>query len=232
MLTATELLDAALSKAAGFGINGAAVSRSELLRRIGVRQEQLFMAATAVSPHFFARRATGLLQDGAADLDTLDGLLANPPGVLRLISVEIADEGASTYQPGDPVHVVPSDDVAAYAPPRATLLDRVIAGVDNDLADVVSIRVTYARRPLRVSGLASEVEVPCDSFAELLVNDLVAYLARRDRKLSPEEKAAAAGDMKAEDEENMGLFLDYVRGFAPVEDRFAAGGQGRTPHAR
>lgn len=220
--TAKEILEAALAEAALY-TDKLPGSHTPLYRRMDVRQQELFRLVALVDYNFFGRCAEGALVDGAVDIGAMDvvgaGLGDAPPAVERLTRVEIADAGTSAYVALEEVHVVDLQDAeeAALAP-RVTHRDNVLRQVAADLDGVLELRIHYSRRPARITGPDSVIELP-GAHSELLVVDLSANIVRKSLPLGAERNAAL--ELLAAQETNLLAALEaHVAGFSPFVSRF------------
>lgn len=231
MATVEELVIQALARAMEFGDNFPA-TRSLLYRRLGVRQQQLFAAAARVNPYYFGDIAIGTL-DAAGSIDinlSGDPEAADPVENMELISeVAIEDPGTSGFAAGDEVHVVPLHDPEVAFAPRVTIQGHVIRQVGTDLANVVSIRLYYSRRPFRIDpdDAASPISLP-ETFSELLVVDVAKYLLRKAATIPQEVRQVALTALEAEEQEALGNFIEHVREFTAGAEK---GRWGRTQGA-
>lgn len=203
--------------------------RSVMYRRIGVRQQMIMLAAAKTNPDFYGTSATGDLDDGAldfADLEDTEG--AGIPSAIA--KVTIADPGTSDWAANTEVVVVAETDIAAAIPPRATVRDRVLRGVEDELDGVTSLTIFYAREGPVYDGTSRDVAVElANPWSELLVMDLARMLiAKSPASQSPQ----GAIVLKALDDEEQGMmadFLAYVSDYAPMVERFASAAQATKP---
>src|SRR5690606_33663638 len=105
-LTAQDIIDAALAEVASF-FDPTTTPDSVWVRRINVRQEELFARATSLNPDYYGICAVAPLVNGAANLRNLT---EDPPAPDRIDRIEIDDPGESEYEPGDRVNLVRADD--------------------------------------------------------------------------------------------------------------------------
>src|SRR5690606_24373787 len=193
--------------------------RSAPYRRIGVRQQQLYAMAARANPESAGVCAIGGLVNGVADF------AAREPPVLRreaITLVEIHDPGESDYEVGQRITIVTADDPDGLAP-RAFLRHRVLVGVGNELAGVATIKVWYPYIPEPASADedgSREVEIP-DPYSELLVIDLARDYARKTIALEPDIRAAIIRMQDEEEGPLLAEWIAHVRGYAPLETRFA-----------
>src|SRR5690606_33580519 len=136
--------------------------------------------------------------------------------------VEIHDPGQSDYEVGQRITIVTADDPDGLAP-RAFLRHRVLVGVANELAGVASIKVWYPYIPEPTApdeNGSREVEIP-DPHSELLVVDLARDFARKTISIAPETRAAIVAALNDEEAPMLAEWIAHVRGYAPLETRFA-----------
>lgn len=205
-----DIAIAALARALEF-TNGVPSTRSVMYRRIGIRQQQLFARAAGVNPDYFGICATGALDNGAADLSDMAPPVEKPESITK---IEVSDPGTSTYLEDQEIRVVPSTDVTVDLPPRATLRNRVIRQVENDLDGVASIRIHYARVPEPIGPSDSDKVVElADPHSELLVIDLTKSLLLKTISMDAATKAAAFEGLNKEEGELLEAFDQHVASF-------------------
>lgn len=193
--------------------------RSVAYRRIGVRQQQLYAMAARANPEYAGVCAVGGLVNGVANFATMEPPVLRPEAITL---VEIHDPGESDYEVGQRITIVTADDPDGLAP-RAFLRRRVLVGVGNELAGVATIKVwyPYIPEPARPDeGGSREVEIP-DPYSELLVIDLARDYARKTIALEPDIRAAIVRMQDEEEGPLLAEWIAHVRGYAPLETRFA-----------
>lgn len=218
-MTIQEIASAALARVAEYGANYPG-STASLVRRMSVRQAELFSLANRINPDYFGVCATAPVPHGGADLK----LLIPPAFPADLISrIEIHDPGTSTYEVGEEVQVVSFSEKDGAFPPRVTLRDMTIRQVGTDLAGVAEIEVFYSRLPLPLPFDNPDYELEVTThFQELLVLDLAKYVLRRASNLEGENRTAAIAEVVAEEEPLLGSFGEHVQSFSGAQiQRFA-----------
>jgi hypothetical protein len=217
MTTAAQLIEATESELAPH-LDLTRASRLPMLRRINVRQQQLFAFADEINPDYFGVCITGIVDQGGVDL-----WAARPPdapAIERVNRVTIADPGSSEHAAGELVHVVSLHDTDCAFPPRVTIRDGVARQVATDLDGVVSLRVAYSRRPFDLNALSDRVELE-GAYSELFVYDLALHQIRRAPGLSAEYRAAASAPFLQEEKTLLERFASHVSEYAgPLTTRF------------
>lgn len=172
-MTYDQIVDAALERASLFGQHGG-MARETLLRRIGLRQSQLFQRAAVLNPDFYGVCVVGPLSSGALDLEDLADPL-NPVGVIERIEVAVA--GTGVHPAGTTVNVVPLNDAASGLIPRVTVRDLVVRAVGTDLDGITSLRIYYGKlsKPILPTQGADVAQVR-DPYSDLLVIDAARYI--------------------------------------------------------
>lgn len=197
--------------------------------RIGDRQRELFARAGRINSERFGTSAFADLQevDGQQVIDLAD--IADPvssPELIDLIEVkELVDPGdidedAPTLAVGDEVTVVTVRDKAAEDPPRVFVRDKLVIGVDNDLANALSLRFYYPRLPEAIGQADKTREVEFDEpYDRLLTLDLTKWLlAKSDLEAAAKEKAIAS--FTAEETILLASFDEHVAGYGGAVSRF------------
>lgn len=216
-LTTREIIDAALAEVASF-FDPATTPDSVWVRRINVRQEELFARATSLNPDYYGICAVAPLVNGAADLRDLT---EDPPSAERVDRIDIDDPGTSEYAAGERVNLVRVDDADVSLPPRMLLRDHVLWGVADDMDGVAQIKVYYARRPTPIRSEDDTIELD-GAHSELLVWDLVKYMTRRAPGVDPATREAAMAFFVAQEEAALALYDAHVQQFAStLQTRFA-----------
>lgn len=216
-LTAQDIIDAALAEVAHFFDPGT-TAPPIWVRRINVRQEEIFARATSLNPDYYGICAVAPLVNGAADLRDLT---EDPPAPDRIDRIEIDDPGTSEYAAGERVNLVRVDDADVSLPPRMLLRDHVLWGVADDMDGVAKIKVYYARRPTPVRSEDDPIELD-GAHSELLVWDLAKYMARRAPGVDAGVRQAAIAFFVAEEEAALALYDAHVQQFAStLQTRFA-----------
>lgn len=225
-MTVEEIVVQALARANAWLPNDYGGPRSLLYRRVGVRQRQLFTAASALNPDFFGTAAdVDLDQFGAADVNDIAGAIPTPAAIQR---ITIVDPGTSDYVEGDEVNVVSLTDAKGALAPRMTLRSGILEAIGADLEGVVSLRVAYARQPALYGptdkNTAVDLQSPHD---ELLVTDTARFVLVLAAP-APAGRAAALAELDAEEAMLLDDFQATVRGFAPTISRFTRPSPGAT----
>lgn len=198
-------------------------SRALMYRRIGVRQQQLTLAATEANQDYFGTVAVGTVDHGAGDrVDLAD--IADPvpsPEQIQKIEVETTDGDPAAPVIGKEIAIVPIGDVDAEDPPRATLRRQILKGVGADLMHVNSVRVYYARQPASYGPtsalIVTELPTPHD---ELLVVDLAQYLLTSARGIERTERDGALARLASEEAGLLEGFRLHVAHSIPMTSRF------------
>lgn len=218
-MTYDEIVDYALARALDFGGQFPS-TRPVYYRRIEIRQQQLFTMASRVNPDYFGVTAKGTLDANyklnLADLDTATDL--DPTAAITRVLV-LGPGTHPTLQAGDEITIVPETDEDAFLPPRMTLRNFILAGVDDDLEGVATVCVHYGYRPQNNTAPmdgTETAELP-QVFQELLVIDLSAYMVRQTLSMDAETKAAALQILQAEEKEMLDPFLAEVADYANAQ---------------
>lgn len=199
-MTAEEARVLATARVAMLGADPSS-TKAPSYRRLSVRQQQLYQRAAGVNPEWSAIRVIATLDAGSCDLALIDDADIAEPARMHLVRIE--DPGTSNYGAGQQVHIVTARDGFGNEAPRCTIEDRVLWTFDDDLADVVSLRLFYPRVPLPLPADedgTSELELP-EPHVELLVIDLAKWLLRR----TPVGEGVAAGLRVLDEEEEEAL---------------------------
>lgn len=193
-------------------------ARGPLYRQIGYRQRKLFAEAAKLNPERFGVCATAPLVTSMADLSDIVSPVPTPELIQR---IEILDPGTSGYNAGDDVSVVRADDIGSELPPRAMLRDRVIIGVQQDLANVNSVRIYYPRLPDLFAetdgGKEIEFEAPWDY---LLVLHIALYTIGQAAQLTADIRKAAYDWFQMEEKNLEADFFAHVSNYGPLVSRF------------
>ena len=218
MSTVDDLVTAALSRAADFGAAYPG-SRSVLYRRLSNRLHQLYVVAARWNPEYFGVSAVGTLDSGGVSFSTMgaSGGTYAPELVSR---VEIADKGTSSYTNGDEVNVVQLNDPGAALAPRVTVRNQALQQVGTDLANVISLRMYYSRRPFRLTfdeDGTTTVDFP-EQFEELPVIDLTKWVTRKATNPPLEQRTAALVSLDAEEQEALANFEQEVTSFTSAAE--------------
>lgn len=198
-------------------------SRTLMYRRIGVRQQQLVLAATEANQDYFGTVATGTVDHASGDrVDLAD--IADPvptPEQVQRIEVEATDGNPAAPPIGKEIAVVPIGDVDAEDPPRATLRRQILKGVGTDLLHVDVVRVYYARQPMSYGPThrneITEIPTPHD---ELLVVDLALFLLNGARGIEKDERDRAVAQLASEEAGLLEGFRLHVAHSIPMTSRF------------
>ncbi len=218
-MTWQEIVENAKARAIDFGTTFPSTDRP-LFRRIEIRQQELFSAASRVNPDYFGVSAIGALDvNGAADLKDLETSLNTDPAA-SVVRVEVEDAGTHpSLVTGDEVNVVSVSDIAAALAPRMTLRNFILRQVGTELAGVVSVRAFYGYRPENKTTPLDGTEVAelPDVYQELLVIDLVKWMLKQTLEMQAETKAAAIAVMSEEEGEIQGAFMAEVSDYAGTQ---------------
>lgn len=210
-MTTDEIIAQALARGQEFSIELPA-TKSVHMRRINVRQQQLFVRAAEINPDYFGKSVSINLGAGVADLSTLN------PAAERVYQVRINGVGTSTYTTGTRVTIVPVSDMAyAGLPPRATIRDYTLTGVGTDLDLVASVWIDYSKRPAELVAFADIPELPAQ-FHELLVIDDAKSMLRRTIDADPAKRTEAISILEQEENDYMADFERHVERFQLAEE--------------
>lgn len=204
-MTVQEIIDAALARSMEFGANtpsSANVSR----QRIQAHQEVLFAMIADVNPAYVGRDGVLGLSGGQCDTALLS------PVPMRITRVFVADHGTSTLTNGYKVNVVPIDDLRSALAPRVTLRDGILAQVGAELANVVSLRVYYAKRPAALPLMTDRPELP-EQYHEILVVDLTKQLIRKSIGLNATSRAEIVEILEGEYGEILADLQTHLRNY-------------------
>jgi hypothetical protein len=214
------LVEMAFAYLGDLGVAVKNTARSILFARMSARQRELFTFASAIDWEFFGECVVATLDGGGVDLALLETQIDMYP-IESIQLIRIADPGASEYESGTRVSLVRLDDGRAF-PPRATLRSHILRGYADDLAEVASVIIWYARRPheIRMDGTVGGpgvVELP-EPFHVLLALDLAKYILARE----PETNGSAAmATIQALEDQTMASFGEHIRGsYRALEARF------------
>lgn len=169
-----------------------ATMATELVRKVDYRQKELFAVAAEVNPLFFG---TQVPQAGVA------GSWSRPADAEIVFRIEYGPN------PAQEIAVVPYDDRAAEPDWSVyQLANSYIRTSVNHIADTDTLNFWYARRPMTLTGLGSFLDgVWPESYNDLLILPIAAYLARKDGRL---EEAQGYIDDTATLE---GLFVRFLK---------------------
>lgn len=206
-------------------------ARSVMYRRIGIRQQQLFIHAAKLNPDWAGVKANAppVLWEGVLALDLAD--LTECASDL-LTKIEISVPGTSAYVAGQEVNIVSLVDPDVADAPRVLVRNRVIQAYNNELAGVTSLDIFYSRVPhaLAPTDAATVIEL-YDPHSELLVIDLTRHLLQKTIVLNPSERTAAIAVLEAEEKSLLGEFEEHVRRYSDATvarfggSRFAPGAE-------
>lgn len=218
-MTFQEIVDNAKSRGLDFSVTYPTTERV-LFRRIEIRQQELFSAATRVNPDYFGKSATGTLDaNGFVDLKDQQASVDVDPAA-NITRVEVDDAGTHpTLVTGDEINIVSISDVEADLPPRMTLRNFVLRQVGTDLAGVVSVCAFYGYRPENkatpLDG-TEEAELPA-VYQELLVMDLTQWMVQQTLEMDAGRKTAALEVLGVDEGQMMDAFLQEVADFAGAQ---------------
>lgn len=219
-MTFQEIVDNAKARAVDFGGTFPSTARV-LFRRIEIRQQEVFSAASRVNPDYFGVSASGTIDATSLSADLKD--MESAPNVdpaANVSRVEVLDPGTHpTLVAGDEIKIVPLSDIDAAVAPRMTLRNFVLTSVGQEIAGVVTILVSYGYRPENSATPLDGTEVAelPDVYQELLVIDLVKWMLKQTLELAPETKAAAIAVLSEEEDETMGAFMAEVADYAGAQ---------------
>jgi hypothetical protein len=199
-------------------------ARSVMYRRIGIRQQQLFVRAAKINPDWAGVMATAPLTawGGLLALDLAD--LITPAEAAELISrIEIAAKGTSLYAVGQEVNIVTLADPNCADAPRVIVRNKIIQAYNNELVGVTSLNVYYSRVPLPIAPTDGDCDVElAEPHVELLVIDLTRHLLQKTIALATTERTAAIAGLDAEEATALSQFDQHVRRYSDAtQARFA-----------
>jgi hypothetical protein len=209
-LTPREALNQAFAWLGSWGININSTPESVLFGRMSFRQAELFGWANSIDREYFGKSAVLPLSNGEANLATIADL-----GVVQVLTIQ--DRGTSSLISGERVRIVRADDTRDLRP-RATLRNRIIRGVGNDLAGVASLNVFYSQGApqITVSG-AGAIMIP-SPFDELLSLDVARFVLARDPATT---ESAAVAFLTAQEAQRLAAFEVHIRqSYQALESRF------------
>jgi hypothetical protein len=210
-VTAEEVIVAAMARCTDLGATVPS-AWSVYLRRIGLRQGQIFSMVAQVDPEYFGVESFVPLVNGAFTLANLS------PKVERIADVRIGNPGSSGFQSNDPVNLIRHDDQEAMLPPRAVVRDQILRQVGNDLQGVSTLVLYYSKRPATSSAItkATVMELP-EQFQDLLVIDLAKQMIRKLLDVEPARRDGWLGLLSDEESMLLGVLESHVRGFVAGE---------------
>jgi hypothetical protein len=219
-MTFQDIVDNAKARAIDFGATFPTTARV-LFRRIEIRQQEIFSAASRVNPDYFGVSASGVVDPVtlSADLKDMEAAVDVDPAS-QVSRVEVQDPGTHpTLVAGDEINVVSLHDIAAALAPRMTLRNFVLTSVGQEVAGVATVLVFYGYRPENkttpLDG-TEPAELP-DVYQELLVIDLVKWMLKQTVELAPETKAPALAVLSEEEEEMQGAFMAEVTDYGGAQ---------------
>lgn len=194
-------------------------TRALMYRRLGLRQRELMGMAARSNPDYYGVCAISPLD--AQTATDLNDIIEPVPTPELVQAVRIEDPGSSAYASGTEIAIVPWDQRDADLPPRATLRDLVLQGVDDDLTGVVSVEIFYSRLAPEFGPYDKdsvlELQHPHN---ELLVIDLNRMLLRKATRLSAPIRTDAIAACDAEEAPLLKAYLDHVVSYVPQTTRF------------
>jgi len=215
-LSVTEVIEFALARVTEH-TDQFPQSRLSMIRRVGVRQQQLLARAAGINIDYYGACAETVLVNGACDLADIASPVPTPELITK---IEIDDPGESAYASGDEINIVPSTDPDADLPPRMTLRDLVLEAVGTDLDGVTSIMVFYSRLSTAYGAndgdTLTEISSPHD---ELLVIDLAVDLLKKARGLDETVRAAALASLQGEEKDALQGYDAHVLSYGPTRAR-------------
>lgn len=219
-MTFEEVVKAALGELAAFG-DRFPTSRTGLYRRIGVRQQQLFVMAAGINPDWAGVCLTSTLVDGVANVrELMLGDAAPIPSAEHISRVEVLEPGVTDWTVGEKITLVPSDDPAAGLAPRMFVRNWVFYTVGSELDGVVSIRVHYSRVPAVVGVTAGTVAELPEPHTEALVFGVARDILRRAIALGTEVGEAVVKYVDEREAEAVAAFKEHVAKFVATTSRF------------
>ncbi len=224
-LTVGGVITQALARVQEVTDDAPSANASVSIRRIALRQQELFTIAAAESHEYNGVSAVCPLDsNGAADLATIADPVPTPD---EITMITVHDRGTSELVAGAQVFIVPVADIAAAIPPRVTIRNRLIKQVSTDLALVTSLQVYYTRRPTMYCPedecLVTELVSPYD---ELLVIDLAKHIVTKSPEIEAARRGEVLGRWDAEESELLTQFRRHVREYAATLTRFTRPPQG------
>lgn len=210
-MTAEEVIVAALARCTDFGASVPS-AWSVYLRRIGLRQGQIFSMVAQVDPEYFGTEQTVALTGGTYALSGLN------PKAERVTDVRIANPGTSGFLANDPVNLIRHDDQEAMLPPRAVIRDQALRQLAADLAGVSTVTIYYSKRPAASSTIAkaTELELP-EQFQDLLVLDLAKQMIRKLLDVEPARRDGWLDLLGGEEKALLATLEAHVRNFTAAE---------------
>lgn len=194
-------------------------TRSLMYRRLGLRQRELMGMAARRNPDYYGVCAVSTLD--ALTATDLNDIIEPVPTPELLQEVTVADAGTSQWASGTVINIVPRDQRDAELPPRATLRDLVLQGVDDDLANVVSVEIFYSRLSAEFGPFDKdsvlELQHPHN---ELLIIDLTRHLIRKATRLPANIRADVIQQLDAEEKPLLDAYLAHVDAYVPQTSRF------------
>lgn len=216
-MTPAEVRKLATALLGDHGIDVRGVPHALQYDRMSARQRELFAWVATIEPEYFGVCVVGPLEDGAADIATMETETGDGPYPVEAIQiVRVADVGTSDYTTGQRVRLVRTDDTRDL-PPRMTYRSNVLRAVGTDLDGVVSIRVWYARqaRVIALDG-SGDIDLPI-TWRDILAFDLAKFLLLR----SGQTAAGVVEYLTAEETKRLGLFEAHVKNSRmALESRF------------
>ena len=195
-------------------------ARSVMYRRIGVRQQQLFIRANKINPDWAGVMATAPITlwagTGVLGLDLRDLIAPNEAADL-VTRIEIADKGTSTYVNGQEVNIISLADPDCEDAPRVFIRNKVILAYNNELDLITSLNVYYSRIPAKIEPTDGDYDVEIDEpHVELLVVDLTKHLLMKTIALNAGERTAAITALDAEEAPLLTAFDAHVARYSDV----------------
>jgi hypothetical protein len=208
-------------------------ARSVMYRRIGIRQQQLFIRAAKINPDWAGVMATVPLVPWAGKLAAdLADLIDPSEGADLITRIEVAGKGTSAYPSGKEINIVTIADPDCADAPRVLVRGKVIQAYNAELTGVTSINVYYSKVPLPIAATdgACDVELG-EPHVELLVIDLTRHLLQKTIALAPSERQAAIAVLNEEEKDALAQFDEHVRRYSDATvarfggSRFAPGAE-------
>lgn len=194
-------------------------TRALIYRRLGLRQREIMAQGAKLNPDYYGTCAESAL-DGQSATDLNDIIEPVPtPELIEMVTIE--DAGTSGYVLGTEVNIVTRHDVDAELPPRMTLRDLVLQGVNDDLVGVVSVMIFYSRLPAPFGPSDKDSVIELQSpWDELLVIDGAIQLLQKATRLDAAIRTAAIADLRTEEAPLVKGYMDHVQAYAPQSTRF------------
>ena len=218
-MTVQQVINGALIETTEF-VDGFPMIEPVMIRRIGIRQQQIFALLAAKVPDFAVVCASAALDTGAANLtDLYQGRHATLPPLERVTRLEVLHPGTSGLSVGQRIALVTTQDLDAEDPPRAVYRNGILRGVRNDLLNVYSVLIYYARKPRRVLAVTDTLDIP-SPHTEILVMDLAKELCVKATVLDGQDRSGAIEYFGARETEAVEAYIAHAEGLGMETVRF------------